>query len=307
MWTRQVGHFSTPNSASQLAGRFALLAGLTFTCITSLLAFVFFTTATNLDSTNRPVVVETSTQLEAMDVLVPIRPIESGTPLEPALFKIETRPTVGLTKEVVRDFEEIHGTYARTLIVAGTPLLKDYVTHVKPVNQITARIPPGFRAVTINVDIKTSIEGWAKPGARVDVAWTTSVRNKRAVQIIVENALVVSAGRQTESNSVPDSLPAGESVADGVPNQITLMVPIEDAKKITLASGTGPLSLSLRGDADNGKAEAGIAITEDDLLGVRTPAEKRRAESVVKIRDEQGNLAEFELRHGQLVPIDGDA
>ncbi|MCO6430136.1 MAG: Flp pilus assembly protein CpaB [Deltaproteobacteria bacterium] len=280
--------------------RIVLIAGLAFVCLSSVALFVIFTFSDYSEAHNdTPIVVEKEAKLETVEVLVPVQAITGGSSLEPSQFRIETRPKVGISDRIVRDLEEIKGMYAMTLILPGQPLYKDYLTNVRPVNQITAKIPPGFRAVTIRVDVKSSIEGWARAGARVDVAWNTTIRGRRAVQIIVENALVISAARQLESHG--SQQPSAE-----VPSELTLMVTNEDAKKIMLASGTGSLSLSLRGDRDAGKAEAGVAITEDDLLGIsKTDQESKRPESIVKIRDENGNFAEFVLHNGQLVPYLG--
>lgn len=243
------------------------------------------------------VTVETRPELEMANVLVPVQTIEAGTELEPTFFRIERRPKISIPGQVVNEFELIQGKYAKSLIVANQPLYQDYITTQKPVNAITAMIPLGYRAVTISVDVRTGIEGWARPGARVDVVWNTTIRSKPAVSVIVENAKVLSASRTTEDS------PAANNEAP-VPSELTLLVPIQDANKIILAQKSGTLSLSLRGDSEPGLSDGGAPITVDDLLGTGRPVVHREInENIIKIKDNNGEYEEFIMRQGRLVPL----
>jgi pilus assembly protein CpaB len=215
-------------------------------------------------ATAKTVVVEKEAEIRMVDVLIPIRNIEAGVALEPSMFRREPRPQVGVSSRVIQDFERIKGHFARSLIIPGQPLHEDYITNVKPASVITPRIPEGFRAVTIRVDARSSVEGWARPGSRVDVHWSSIIRGEQAVTTIVENAEVLSAERQVDSNYAAGS---------AVPSTVTLLVSADDSKRIQLASNTGSLSLSLRGDYDTGKGSRSGSLTVRDLLG-QAPAAK---------------------------------
>lgn len=243
-------------------------------------------------------VVERDPSIEMVKVLVPIQSIDSGAQLDAAMFRVEERPKVTVTDSSVQDFEIIQGKFARSLIVANQPLHLDYVTDQRPINQITALIPEGYRAVTIPVDVRTGIEGWARPGARVDVAWNTTIRGKPAVAIIVENAKVLSASRSTENSKQANT-------EAPIPTELTLLVSIKDANKIILAQKSGSLALSLRGDSEPGKTEAGGAITVDDLLGTNRGIKARTVsnENIVRIKDNNGVYEEFALVNGRLTPL----
>jgi pilus assembly protein CpaB len=196
--------------------------------------------------------------VKMVDVLVPVREIDAGVALEPSMFRKESRPQVGVSPRVVRDFEEIRNQFARSLVVPGQPLHRDYITSVRPTNAITANIPEGHRAVTISVDARSAVEGWVRPGAKVDVVWASSIRGQPGVTVIVQNAHVLSAERQTDTKTQPGA---------PVPSTVTLLVSAEDAAKIQLAQTTGSLTLQLRGDNDPGKGRAGGSITISDLYG----------------------------------------
>lgn len=239
------------------------------------------------DSTAK-VVIEKQPEPETANVLIPVRQIETGEGLDPALFRVERRSKSSIPASVAQDFEQIRGMFARNTILMSEPVHLDLVTSIRPTNAITANIPEGYRAVTIRVDATSSVEGWARAGANVDVVWASMIRGKQAVTPIVQNARVLSAERQVSADTQP-GVP--------VPSTVTLLVTADDAAKIQLATTTGSLSLSLRGDDDTGKGSSGSSITIDDLLGTKNQAEAVKSDGTVRIGGE-----EFYLRDGNLVP-----
>ena len=259
----------------------------------ALIAVLLFSTGPSTASVKPVVVQKEEPEIKMVDVLVPIQDIE------PALFKKESRPQIGVSGRVVRDFEEITGHYSRSLIVAGQPLYRDYITNVRPTNAITANIPEGYRAVTISVDARSSVEGWARPGAKVDIVWASKIRGQPGVTVIVQNARILSAERQIDAKTQP-GMP--------VPSTVTLLVSASDAAKIQLASTTGALSLNLRGDNDVGKGTSGSSITVQDLLGQggnqeSGPAPQASVEGTVRMRGADGKMQVFVLRNGKMEPV----
>lgn len=244
-----------------------------------------------------PIVVQ-ETKIDVAKVLIPGKQIEPGTVLEPSLFRIEERPRNVVPARAIASPDELLGTYARTLIVPDQPLTADYITKLKPNSAITANIPEGFRAVTIRVDERSSVEGWARPGARVDVVWATVIRGEQTVSTIVFNAKVLSAERQTEGGA------GSQNQNQATPATVTLLVGVDDATKIQLASTAGSLSLSLRGDRDASMPSNTNPITFRELLnqGSDTQAPTTPSEGVVRVRRRDGGFDELELRGGRLVP-----
>jgi len=241
--------YGEKTKALVLAGVVALLFG-------SLVVILFLSSSKPPEPTTQTVVVERDADVKMISVLVPVKDIDAATPLEPALFRVESRPQVGVASNAIKSFEEIKGLYARSLIISGQPLLRDYITSVRPSSVITTQIPKGYRAVTIRVDARTSVEGFVRPGATVDVHWISTLRGKPAVAVIAQNAKVLSAERKTDTNQ-----PGAE-----IPSTVTLLVSEEDARKIQLASSTGSLSLSLKGDSDTGPVNESQPLTIDELV-----------------------------------------
>lgn len=249
------------------------------------------------------VVVEREAKLDMVDVIVPVKNIDAGTPLEPSLFRKVPQARTGISDKVVTNFEELKGVYARSMIVAEQPLYRDYITAIRPTNAVIANIPEGFRAVTIRVDAQSSVEGWARPGARVDVVWTSKIRGKSGIAVIVENAKVLSAERQAEVS--PGAGGAAQPAGAPVPSTVTLLVTSEDAKRVQLAATAGSMALALRGDRD-AKSSSGGPLTVDDLLaqGVPVDPKKKSSQGTIKIKGENGEYNEFAMRDGKLVPLE---
>jgi pilus assembly protein CpaB len=196
--------------------------------------------------------------VKMIEVLVPSQTIEAGAELDPALFRKEKRPQVGVSARTVKDFEEIKGQFAKSLIIAGQPVHREYLTSSRPISSVSPNIPDGYRAVAISVNSTSAVEGWAQPGSKVDVSWTSSVNGQPSISIIVQNAKILSAQKNTNPNSDPGA---------PVPTTITLLVSAIDAQKIQLAQTTGSLNLQLRGDPDTGRVNIGEnTITTQELL-----------------------------------------
>lgn len=232
-------------------------------------------------------------KLITKEILVPVAEIKPGVELKASMFTKEARPIEQIGSNSIYDFEQVRGSYSRSMIAASVPLTKEYVTAVRPNNLMSAKIPEGFRAVTIQVDALSAVEGWARPGAKVDVVWTSSVDNKQVITTIVENSLVLSSETGQQNPSMEHDM---ESRA--IPNFVTLLVSSKDAQKIALAKSTGNVSLNLRGDNDQ-KALEHRSVTLAQLMRSDVGAEREQAEGMIKIGGEN-----FIFREGKLVPVD---
>lgn len=226
-------------------------------------------------------------------VLVPVRNISAGSRLEPSLFIIKEVKETNLPFGVIKNLSVVNGMYAKGLIIEGNPLISENVTDVKPNSQITAKIPPGYRAVSIRVDDTASVEGWARPGAKVDVQWITSNQGTKVTTVIVENAEVLSSN----SNKPVQEGASGKTAI--IPTTVTLLVPVKDATNINLASTSGRLNLMLRGDftgSEVNSADTGVTSTKNLLnTSKKSKNSNLRRSGILKIRKPNGRYEEFTL------------
>lgn len=240
----------------------------------------------------RVVVVEKEAPIEMVSILVPVQEIEQGKKLEPSMFKMEKRPKLAVPQNAIKTFEELKGQYARSIIPTGQAVGKEFVTGIKPPNTVISMIPQGYRAVTINVNATTGVEGWAQAGASVDVQWINDVLGDRMAKLLVQNAKVLSAERQTDPNQQP---------GQPIPTTVTLAVTDVDAQKISLASTGGQLMLHLRGPNDLGKGGSVSQISFKDLVGRGDKDDRGGIDGYAKTRNPDGSVREWAIAGGKVV------
>lgn len=231
-------------------------------------------------------------------VLVANQHVPAGSEISNDMFvaKKMTLDAEEARRYVQREIE-LTGTYTKTLILEGDPLLREAISVEQPIlADVSMSIPAGFRAVAIPVNPESGVEGWVRPGVHVDVVWTTDHRDKQLVSIIVENARVLSAGgvseqmhKQNQKLVAQGKQPVAPSPALAA-RYVTLMVSLEDSQKINLAKISGSLALSLRGAKDQ-DAAGDSTLTVEKLLSSRGVVLDDQVTGTIRI----GNT-EFEIR-----------
>ncbi len=196
-------------------------------------------------------------------VLVARQRIEEGSPLSPTLFEEERIP---VEKKPMDAFDAnqkaaLLGMYSNRLIVPNTPLTREDITEKSPIG-VTGLIPPGHRAVTIDVTKTTSVEGFTRPNTRVDVLYAFTDRDgQRKVATIVRFAKILSYGGVTANTGTNNR-------TEGAAKTVTVLVTERDAQRIELAKTTGQLSLVLVGDNEPGRVTSEPSVvTLDTIIG----------------------------------------
>ena len=235
--------------------------------------------------------------VDMAEVLVPVRDIDAGTQLDPSMLTKSLMPRSQVPANAVRLREEVAGLFARAALPARQPVVSSMLTRERPPNPLAANIPEGFRAVTINVNALTGVEGWARPGARVDVQWIANANKGLSIVPVIQNVKILSAERRLGPNE-KDPGPA-------VPATITLLVTERDAQKISLTQGSGSIVLHLRGPGDNEvlAQNANPLSVKDLLAGVDHPL-GNTVEGIAKIRGADGTYEEWAIVDGALVRKD---
>lgn len=248
--------FGAASPAHTYAARVRWLVGGLVAVILVLVVTLVFVSQQGSDtdsaSTDSNAVAMPQPASNSVDILIANQRIEASTSLMPFMFSDQPVHQDRIPEGAVlaRDRETVVGKYSKNLINANLPLIREDISDVKPISAVTGSIPPGFRAVTITVDARSGVEGWAQPNTRVDVLWTyVDDGGRKKVATIVHFSKILSVGGATGADG---RAPTG--AAEGT--TITLLVSEMDAKKIELARSTGILSLSLVGERETGKVVA---------------------------------------------------
>lgn len=209
-------------------------------------------------------------------ILIPLFRIEDGSKLSPEMFRTEELPKDQIPAgayppELVSTIGE---KFAKRIINPNVPLLREDVSDSIPLN--TINIPSGFRLITIIVDSRSGVEGWAKPGTRVDVLWTFIQDTQKKVATIARFVKVVSVAGNAQNNPEQPTAPVAGPVT------VSLLVTEAQAKGIELARTSGDLSLVLVGGTEPAGTvtdEPGV-IDFNDVLGQTQSAPTEEKEEV---------------------------
>lgn len=231
---------------------------------------------------------------EMVEIIVPIDTIETGSALEPSMFRRDRRIASAINQDILRDVEEVRGQFAKGLLVKSQPIHRDYLTTLQPVNRLTASIPIGYRAIALSVDATSSVEGWAQAGARVDVLWISGFTGEQVATVVAENAKVLSANRQTEggnrSSDPREKRKEKEKKEEGgIPATVTVLLSNRDSLKVRLATLNGRIALILRGD-DSGRSPMIGSIGVNSLYNQNTQQVSiPKNITAVKVKDKDGS------------------
>lgn len=161
------------------------------------------------------------------------------------------------------------GFCIRDKVGPGVPLRADILSPPGQGCSMAATLPPGLRAIAINIDQggSTTAGGFIQPGDRVDVIHTFkdqaaagSGSDGLASETILHNIKVLAIGSNDEQH--------GEKSVAG--SNATLELTPPQAEKIVLAQRVGQLYLSLRSVADESTDTPPAKQSEDtDMTIVR--------------------------------------
>lgn len=206
-----------------------------------------------------------------VELFAPERPVRAGTRLSEVKFKSVTWPKNQAPEGAVKDIADLKGKFAKVNLDPSNPIRFDSVTDT-PV-KVSLPLTQGMRAITIEVDETSGLEGYALAGTRVDVTLTFTVDKSLSSKILVQNARVLSYG----GDSTDVNLRPGGSPIKASGRTITLEVSPEDALIMQTSKQLGRLGLIMR-TADDDKASEVEQVDQNKILdsGSKTKSKDNR-------------------------------
>jgi pilus assembly protein CpaB len=158
---------------------------------------------------------------------------------------------------------DLLGRVAQAPLIAGQPVLRSLLAPKGSGAGLQALIPPGMRAITVDVNETSGLGGMLVPGCRVDVLATIAgaTADRTVARAIVQNVLVQAVGQRIsprneaapEPKDGKDSKPAPMSDATAAAYRtVTLIAKPDEAFALELASSSAHLRLVLRNSGDDG-------------------------------------------------------
>ena len=199
-------------------------------------------------------------------LLTPQKRIQRGDKVSIYSFEPLLWPADAVPVGAVTNIQDLADFYARVDIEPGMPVQLTHLTKEQIAQAI--RITSGMRAVTITVNSQSGLEGWARPGSRVDVALTFKSEKDEGEltsKVIVQNARVLSFDGSADEEDRGSRL-RGRRTRAGK-STITLEVSPEDALKVQTSRQMGTLSLLMRAPEDD-KAASVTEVGNRSIDGV---------------------------------------
>jgi pilus assembly protein CpaB len=204
-------------------------------------------------------------------VVVASKNIPLGSKLTEKDVRLELMPKKIAPEGICTDLKEVIGQNLKSSVAAKMPIMKDMVG---PGEGLDGIIPAGYRAVAVKVDEFTGVGGLLRPGVKVDVLGTFSVKRdnktERISKVVLQNVEVRAVGQEYR----PENM---ENVSSKVKpsRSVTLMVRSDQAETLELAASSGTIRLALRSVCDDVADSQGRGITLSQMLGMNPASDNK--------------------------------
>ncbi|TKZ21627.1 Flp pilus assembly protein CpaB [Shimia litoralis] len=230
--------------------------------------------------------------IETVDVYVMTRTIKYGEDLLEEDARIVKFPKEALPEGVFQTKEDLfpeNDDRRRVVLRAmeeNEAIMALKVSKPGEDGGLTSRLERGMRAFAIKVDVASGVSGFLRPGDRVDVYWTGSVRDagKRNEGKEVTKLIETSVGLLAIDQTANEEVEAGT-----VARTVTVAVSPQQVAALAQAQSTGSLMLALVGAKDDTIADA-IEVDQRSLLGIEREeiAQEIEEEKVCTIKTRRG-------------------
>ncbi len=240
-----------------------------------------------------PTVSANAPKPQRTEVYVAARDLPIGTVLAPNDFTSLSLNSQLLPPGAIvyggKDTPTIEGMITRTSIQKDKPLLSSQLRNPNDPTYIAGQLGEGMRAITVPVNLTSSVAGFIAPGDKVDVLFTFELiksavqggdvtgtksnspdRNLAFTEILLPNVRVLAVDTRVSAEPTPQQ--AKDNQPPPIPTSVTVEVNQRDAQKLKLAQKTGELSMVLRSVKDRDSYELVRPTAEQDLTRILPPA-----------------------------------
>jgi pilus assembly protein CpaB len=210
-----------------------------------------------------------------IDAMVAAKDLEVGARLAGPDIKIVRVPGSALPPGSPRKTADVIGRGVILPIAQGQFIVSAELAGENAGSGLPSLIPPGMRAVGVRVNDVTSVAGFVTPGTRVDVLMTGAPNGEQSTTTILQNVKVLAMGHTLERNA------GGEAQTVSV---ATLLVDLNDAERLILASSEGRVQLILRNPSDTVADEVMSASLQQLYKGLPSVEPARTARRAVPLK-----------------------
>jgi pilus assembly protein CpaB len=205
---------------------------------------------------------EPTTPSEELEVVVAARALGVGVMIKNADIKLQKVPAGAVPKGAFTKVEEVLDRPVISNILLDEPILDGRLAAKGSGLGLAPTIPVGMRAVTVRVNDVAGVAGFVLPGMHVDVLVTGSAGETTMTNTVLQNMLVLSAGKDLQPDAQGNAMPTPT---------VTLMARPSEAETLTLANSQGQIQLVLRNSSDQEVAPTGGSFVSELFGGKKQP------------------------------------
>ncbi len=185
--------------------------------------------------------------VSTIGIVVATEDIEARTQISSEMVRIIQVPEQGIVGTPYKTVDEIVGKYAKENIYANQQIHPSTIIE-NISDELSLKINGNNRAVTINVNELTGVNGLIKPGDFVDIVLflPQTTENNRVrpdiAKLFLQNIEVMAINKNLNRDS---TLPLSET-PENPSYYVTLSVPVMDVEMLVLAKDIGSVELALR-------------------------------------------------------------
>jgi pilus assembly protein CpaB len=176
-------------------------------------------------------------------VVAAARPIPTGARVTAEDVKLVAWPEKSPVAGSFSKIEAVVNRGAVAAVLENEPLTESKLASAEAGSGLPPTIPPGMRAISVQVNEVVGVAGFVVPGTHVDVLVTLKQNDDGTTRVVVSNVQVLTAGTRYDRDRAKN----GEAIPSSV---VTLLLTPADAERVVLAAAEGQLMLALRNPLD---------------------------------------------------------
>jgi pilus assembly protein CpaB len=237
------------------------------------------------------------------ELFVAVADIDIGSKLDATNVKLDKWPKDRIPEGAISNLEDLKDKFPRSRMYAGEPILLAKLMDSNSGKDQTAKIPEGYRVVSVKVTMDEVVSGLVQPGDRVDVIAYVKKSQEVATTLaktILKDVRVFALNSETERSTDDE----GEQL---IAKTVSLLVKPNQVESVMLAAELGKLRLSLRRPNDAVEVDDDEGTDIDALLGdnKRREEEQKSKGGIFGLLDKAGNAAAAIAPVPTIAPIEG--
>lgn len=226
-----------------------------------------------VDSEIRQYRTRLSQQLAPEKIVVATGDLAVGDRISAGNAAVRPVPRAFIARDAVRpeQFAAVEGKRLAFPVNRGEPILYPYLS-ARMGDHFSARIEPGRRATTFQVDEVSSQSGMIAPGDRVDLLVTLTSGDETTTFPLLTNVTILATGNLLDRSE--------QTGPDGRFRTVTMVMSPKDAARVAHARATGTLTVVVRSPGDENDDVVAPA-TKRSLLGLGAATRPNRRVEII--------------------------